>query len=164
MFSIFKRKEANEEVVTDLKAFLSGTVIPMEEVEDEVFSSKAMGNGLAIKPKNNIVIAPCNGVISLVMKDSKHAVGITLNNGAELLIHVGIDTVNMNGEGFTLFVQEGDKIKAGDKILQFDMDLIQKKGFLTTTVLVLTNSDEFPNANFITGIEAKINETAIVTF
>ncbi len=98
------------------------------------------------------------------MNNSKHAVGMTMNNGAEILIHVGIDTVNMNGEGFTLYAHEGDKVKAGDKLLQFDLELIRQRGFSTTTMLVITNTDKFPNAKFISGLEAKINETVIVAF
>ena len=103
MFSIFKNKEnsAEENQTLVLKAYLPGKVIPIEEVKDEVFSSKALGDGLAIEPEGNIVTAPCAATVSLLMDDSKHAVGLTLSNGAELLIHEGIDTVNMQGDGFS---------------------------------------------------------------
>ena len=94
MFSIFKNKEnsAEENQTPVLKAYLSGKVIPIEEVKDEVFSSKALGDGLAIEPEGNIVTAPCAATVSLLMDDSRHAVGLTLSNGAEVLIHEGIDT------------------------------------------------------------------------
>ncbi len=161
MLSFFKKKE---ETVKELKACLSGTVIPIEEVEDEMFASKTLGDGVGIRPGSNIVTAPCDGVISVVMQSSKHAVGMTLNNGAEILIHVGLDTVNMEGEGFTLFVKEGDKVKAGEKLLQFEPELIISKGYKTTTVIVVTNTDEFPDAKYISGMEARQNETEIMVF
>lgn len=109
MFSIFKNKEnsAEENQTPVLKAYLSGKVIPIEEVKDEVFSSKALGDGLAIEPEGNIVTAPCAATVSLLMDDSRHAVGLTLSNGAELLIHEGIDTVNMQGDGFRYFAKQG---------------------------------------------------------
>lgn len=160
MLSFFKKKQEIK-----LKAFLSGKIIPIDKVPDEVFASKAMGEGIAIDPENNIVIAPADGVISIVMESSKHAVGLTLNNGAELLIHVGIDTVNMNGEGFEVFVKAGDKVKAGEKLIRFDKDLIVEKGFKSTTMMVLTNIDNFPNTVFNTE-EEKVtsNEAVVATF
>lgn len=169
MFSLFKKKEQATkketlEQVTDLKAYISGTVIPIEEVKDEVFASKAMGDGIGIIPDGNTVTAPCAGVISVVMSDTKHAVGITLDNGAELLIHEGLDTVDMGGEGFRLYVKEGDKVKTGDRLLTFDPELIRKKGLDTVCVCVLTNSADFPDAKFITGIEAVQGKSVIMIF
>jgi len=131
MFSIFKNKEnsAEENQTLVLKAYLPGKVIPIEEVKDEVFSSKALGDGLAIEPEGNIVTAPCAATVSLLMDDSKHAVGLTLSNGAELLIHEGIDTVNMQGDGFRYFVRQGQKVKAGDKLLEFNPEEIKAQGY-----------------------------------
>lgn len=145
-----------------LKAFLSGKAIPIEEVNDSVFSAKILGDGLAIEPENELIIAPCDGVISTVMADSKHAVGITAENGMELLIHEGIDTVALNGEGFELFVKEGDKVGAGDKLIHFDQELIKSKGYQATCILVVTNSDDFPNMKLHTGMDAVVGETVIV--
>lgn len=97
----------------ELKAFLSGKVIPLEEVPDDVFSKRIIGDGLAIEPTDHTVVAPAAGTVSVVMQDSKHACGITLDNGMEILIHIGIDTVAMNGDGFELFVNQGDHVEAG---------------------------------------------------
>ena len=163
MLSFFNKKK-NETTVSNnnLKAFLSGKVISIENVNDQVFSAKILGDGLAIEPESEIIVAPCDGVISTVMADSKHAVGITTKNGMELLIHEGIDTVALNGEGFELFVKEGDSIKTGDKLIHFDPELIKSKGYQTTCILVVTNSDDFPNMKLHTGMDAIVGETVIV--
>lgn len=163
MLSFFNKKK-NETTVSsnNLKAFLSGKVISIENVKDPVFSAKILGNGLAIEPENELIVAPCDGVISTVMADSKHAVGITAENGMELLIHEGIDTVALNGEGFELFVKEGDNVKEGDKLIHFDAKLIKSKGYQTTCILVVTNSDDFPNMKLHTGMDAVVGETVIV--
>ena len=163
MLSFFNKKK-NETTVSsnNLKAFLSGKVISIENVKDPVFSAKILGNGLAIEPENELIVAPCDGVISTVMADSKHAVGITAENGMELLIHEGIDTVALNGEGFELFVKEGDNVKEGDKLIHFDAKLIKSKGYQTTCILVVTNSDDFPNIKLHTGMDAIVGETVIV--
>ena len=100
MFSFFKKKQApaEEKKAFAVKAYLSGKVVPIEEVKDEVFSSKALGDGLAIEPVENVIVAPCDATVSVLMEGSRHAVGLTLANGVELLIHEGIDTVNMEGD------------------------------------------------------------------
>lgn len=165
MFSIFKKKnEQKEEQVKELKAYVSGKVIPIEEVNDAAFSSKALGEGLAIEPEENVITAPCDGEISVVMQESKHAIGMKLNNGAEILIHEGLETVNMNGEGFEMFVSEGQKVKAGDKLIKFSTELIKENGYETVCILVITNADQYPKLNFVTGIEARQNESVIVEF
>lgn len=161
MLSFFKKKK-DEASANEVKAFLSGKVIPIEEVADPVFSGKMLGDGLAIEPTSELIVAPCDGVISTVMPDSKHAVGITAANGMELLIHEGIDTVSLNGEGFELYVNEGDKVKAGDKLLKFDAEFIKSKGFQITCILAVTNSDDYPNMKKHTGIDAVVNETLIL--
>ena len=160
MLSFFKKKD--EAPNKALKAFLSGKVIPIEEVNDPVFSAKILGDGLAIEPESELIVAPCDGVISTVMLESKHAVGITAANGMELLIHEGVDTVSLNGEGFELFVNEGDNVKAGDKLIKFNAKFIKSKGYPATCILAITNSDEFPNMKLHTGIDAVVGETVIV--
>lgn len=159
----FKRKAKNEPVKS-LKAFISGKVISITEVNDQVFASKALGDGVAIKPSAQIVTAPCDGVISVIAGDSKHAIGMTLNNGVEILLHIGLDTVSLNGEGFRVFVKEKDKVKQGDKLLEFDKELIEGKGLETTCILVVTNSDDYPETEYLSGMEATQNETEICKF
>ena len=163
MLPFFNKQKTKTTVSTyNLKAFLSGKVISIENVNDQVFSAKILGDGLAIEPESEIIVAPCDGVISTVMADSKHAVGITTKNGMELLIHEGIDTVALNGECFELFVKEGDNVKEGDKLIRFDAERIKSKGYQTTCILVVTNSDDFPNLKFYTGMDAVVGETVIV--
>lgn len=159
----FKKKE-KEEPVKSLRAFVPGKVISITEVNDQVFSSKALGNGVAIQPTAQVVTAPCDGVISMIAEDSNHAIGMTLNNGAELLLHIGIDTVSLNGEGFHVFVKTDAKVKQGDKLMEFDKNLIESKGFETTCVLVVTNSDDYPDTEYLSGMEAVQNETEICRF
>lgn len=145
----------------ELKAYVTGKAIPLSEVKDEVFSSGALGKGMAIIPENGELTAPCAGEITMLMKDSGHAVGMKLDNGAELLIHVGMDTVTLKGEGFQVFVNEGDRVAQGERLLTFDRELIQSKGLDTACVLVITNSDEFPSASYVTEMDAVQNETVI---
>lgn len=160
----FLKKKNQEKTIKELKACVSGNVVPITEVKDEVFSSKALGDGIAIEPEENIITAPCDGMISIVMEDTRHAVGLTLNNGAEILIHEGLDTVEMNGEGFELFVKAGDKVKAGDRLLKFDAELIKDRGLEKTCVIILTNTEEFPDVLYRSGIHANQNQTEVISF
>ncbi|HCL4549151.1 PTS glucose transporter subunit IIA [Clostridium botulinum] len=160
MFSLFKKKEKN----LKLKAYLSGKAISINKVPDEVFASKIMGDGLAIIPTTNIVKSPADGEIIVVMEESKHAVGIKFENGIEALIHVGIDTVSMNGEGFEVFVKTGDSVKEGQDLIMFDEELIKNRGLSTYTMLVITNSSEYPNMVIETEKEVKEKESVIITF
>ena len=162
MFSFFKKKKVD--TAKGLTAYVSGKIIPIEEVKDEVFSSKMLGDGLAIEPTEELIISPCNGTIATVMADSKHAVGITMDNGIEILIHEGLDTVSLEGEGFELYVKEGQKVKAGDKLMKFDAKLLEAKSLEKTCVLVVTNFDEHPGIQFLTGTDAVAGETIIVTY
>lgn len=127
--------ENNEEVV---HAPLSGKLLALEEVPDEVFASGAMGKGLAIVPDNNKVYAPFEGSIVMVAP-SKHAIGLRSKFGVEMLIHVGLDTVKLNGEPFTLHVKEGDKVKQGDVLSEFNIEAIKAAGVQTITPIIVTN-------------------------
>lgn len=159
MFS-FLKKNKNK----DLKAFLSGKVVPITEVEDEAFASKSMGDGVGIIPTDNKVLAPADGEVVLVMKDSKHACALKLDNDMEMILHIGIDTVNMKGDGFECLVEMGDKVKAGQPLITFDMDKIKAAGYSTTSMLVITGEGNAKNINFKTGFDAKAGEDIIVTF
>ncbi|MBQ1902281.1 MAG: PTS glucose transporter subunit IIA [Lachnospiraceae bacterium] len=125
-----------------IKAPVIGEAIPYTEIPDDAFASGALGNGVGITPETEEVLAPFDGEIVSVV-ESKHAVGIKSKDGVELLIHVGIDTVKMNGEGFTCFVNEGDTVKAGDKLVHFDRATIKEAGYSDMVVVLVTNSFEF---------------------
>lgn len=150
----------------ELKAFLSGKVIHLEEVPDDVFSKRIIGDGLAIEPTDHTVVAPAAGTVSVVMQDSKHACGITLDNGMEILIHIGIDTVAMNGDGFELFVNQGDHVEAGQPLISFDPEKIRAAGYPLTTILIMTNPGQAKDLKYRDqeGLEAQAGTTAIITF
>lgn len=121
---------------------LTGRIIPLEQVADGVFSEKMVGDGFAVEPTDNQVYAPADCEVATVF-GTKHAIGLTTTDGVELLIHLGIDTVQMNGAPFTIDVQEGDKLKKGDKIGSFDEKMIVEAGYRTVTPVVVTNSDAY---------------------
>lgn len=125
-----------------LNSPLSGDVIALEEVADEAFSQKVLGDGVAIRPHEGKVVAPCDARVETVI-DSRHAIGLACDNGAELLIHVGLNTVNLQGEHFRPLVKEGDMVKAGTPLLEFDKDAIERAGYDLTTPVLVINSDEF---------------------
>ncbi|WP_297130916.1 PTS sugar transporter subunit IIA [Terrisporobacter sp.] len=159
MLSIFKKKKNNS-----LTAFSTGKVIPIDQVNDEVFSSKMLGDGIAIRPENNEVVAPCDAEVTMIMEESKHAIGLKLVNGMELLFHIGIDTVSMNGEGFNIFVKSGDTVNSGDKLISFDRSLIKEKGLDDIVIMAITNSDEYKSIKYKVDIQAVSNDTVIATF
>ena len=119
-----------------------GTLVKQDDIPDAIFASGVLGAGLGIAPTKGIVVAPCDGTIWTIA-ESKHAIGISTDSGLLLLIHVGVDTVKMNGVGFAPAVAEGDTVKKGDLLLNFDIDKIKKAGFSDTVVFLLTNSDDF---------------------
>ena len=126
----------------EIKSPLSGKVIALSEIDDPVFSGGAMGNGIAIEPTDNKVYAPFDGEIEFIA-ESKHAIGLKSEDGVELLIHVGMDTVQMDGKGFDVKVKANEKVKAGELLLEFDKEAIQKAGYSLITPVVITNSFEF---------------------
>lgn len=134
----FKKKPAVDNNV--IYAPIKGKVVPIESLKDETFAKKVMGDGIAILPDEGKVYSPVNGTISALM-DTKHAYGITADGGFELLIHIGQDTVNLKGEGFTCNVKDGQKIKKGDLLGTFDMAVIKDKGYNLATPVILIAGD-----------------------
>lgn len=151
---------APAEVVT---APLSGRVIPLEEIPDQVFSQGVLGEGVGIEPSGNVVVAPADATVCSVIEDSRHAVGLTLDNGAELLIHVGIDTVSMRGDGFQLHVREGQRVRLGDKLITFDPEKIRAAGHPATTVFLVTDPGGAVPA-FKTNVDAQAGQTVVIRF
>ena len=127
---------------TVLAACLTGTVVPLAEVKDEAFASGALGNGIAIEPAVGELVAPADGEISSTF-DTHHAVGMTTVDGAELLMHIGIDTVKLGGKHFTYLVNEGDKVRKGQPLIRFDIEAIKAEGYPVTTPLIVCNTDEY---------------------
>ena len=150
--------------VKELKSILDGKVMPIEEAPDDVFSQKIMGDGVAIEPSNTVVTAPADCDVSVVMADTGHACGLTLPNGVELLIHVGVDTVDMGGDGFKLLVNEGDHVKAGQKLIEFDPEKIKTAGHPCTTMLIVTAEGSAANIRMHSGMDAKAGETTVISW
>lgn len=139
---------------------VSGKVICREDIPDETFASGIMGEGVGIKPEEEIIVAPFDGEITSVV-DTGHAVGLTSSDGVELLIHVGVDTVKMQGDGFQVFVTEGQKVKTGEKLLKFDRDKIRKAGYSDTTAVLVTNSDDYSSVKTVAE-NVKQKDTVII--
>lgn len=125
-----------------INGFMSGELIQLENVNDPVFSEKMIGDGYAINPSENDVYAPVSGQVTVVFP-SLHAYGIKMKNGTEVLIHLGLDTVELQGEGFTSYVQVNDNVTIGDKIASMDLELIKNKGYPLTSMFILTSGEKF---------------------
>ena len=147
-----------------LKSPLDGRIIPIEEIPDEVFSQKIMGDGVGIEPTGNTVYAPADATVGVVMADSKHACGLVMDNGMEILIHVGIDTVDMNGDGFELFVKEGDRVKTGDPLISFTPEKIKAAGHPMTTAFLITDNGSASDVRFMPNQDAKAGQTVIAEY
>lgn len=132
---------AVDEMKTPVLAPVEGTVVPLAQVPDEVFATGAMGAGLAIEPSKNEIYAPFAGVVTAIF-DSKHAIGLTSTDGVELLIHIGIDTVNLKGVGFECFVSQDQSVMAGELLIRFDQEKIKAAGYPVTTIVVVPNSGQ----------------------
>lgn len=136
--------EVDDGFDTNIKIFspLSGKLIALSEVKDEVFASGAMGNGIAILPSEGRVVAPADAEVTLLFP-TKHAIGLKTIDGAEILIHVGMDTVSLNGNGFESHVSVGDKVQKGQTLLTFDIEEIKKAGLTTVTPIIITNTADY---------------------
>ena len=132
-------KDSASQPIRELKAYVSGEVIPMEDVPDQVFASRALGDGVAIKPEDGVLRAPADAMVAVVMEESLHACGLVLDNGMELLLHIGLDTVEMKGDGFRAFVKPGDRVRAGEELIAFDREKIAGAGHSDMVIMVLTN-------------------------
>ena len=154
----------NSDIENAIYAPVSGKVISIEDVPDDVFSQKVLGDGIAVEPTDEVIVAPCDAEITVVMDGSNHACGLKLSNDLELLIHVGINTVEMNGDGFTMYVSTGDKVKKGDKLIGFSIEKIKSAGHPTTTVICVSDEGNAKNIHFNFGMDAVSGETKIITW
>ena len=147
-----------------LSACVSGRLMDMTEVKDDMFSQKMMGDGIAIEPTGDTVVAPADAEVTMIMEESLHAIGLRLQNGAELLIHIGIDTVKLNGEGFEALVQAGDKVKAGMPLIRFNREIIKESGYQDTVIVAVTNSSDYPQMQKCEDGEVVVSETPVLVF
>lgn len=163
MFGLFKKKEAPVATKTEVVAFGTGEVVELSAVPDEVFSTGMLGAGLAIEIIDGAIVSPIDGVVEMIFP-TKHALGLKTADGVEFLIHIGLDTVNLEGEGFTSYVEAGTAVKKGDKLVDADLDFIKSKGVKTITIFVQTSEAEEKAVEFTTGMTATAGGTVIATF
>ena len=159
MFNFFKKKEKQE--LHEMTAAADGRVIPMSEASDAVFSSCALGNGIVICPTGNMVVAPADGNVTATMDKSNHAVGMELEGGIEILIHIGVDTVSLKGEGFESFIKPGDEVKAGTELIRFDRESMEAKGYCMEVMQIVTEDGAASKIEYSTGMEAKAGQTVV---
>lgn len=161
---MFKKLFGKDDKNTEEKivAPLSGKVVSLEEVPDPVFSQKMMGDGIAIDPSEGKVVSPVAGEI-VQLFPTKHAVGLKTDSGLEVLVHIGLETVGMEGEGFESHVSAGDKVNVGDELITFDMDLVREKAKSTITPIILTNGDDkVESSEVLTSGDASKGETELL--
>lgn len=161
---ITEKSEAEEKEVTHLTAFLTGNVIPVKEVNDGVFSEGVMGDGIAIIPENDTLYAPADAQVAVLMLESKHACGLKLSNGMDILLHVGLDTVNMQGDGFEYLIEQGQFVKEGTPLIKFDREKIKKAGYRDVTICVISETGNAKNITFETGTTATANKTQVASW
>ena len=155
MFDSLKKMFEKNAKTISLKAVEDGRTIPMDEVNDQTFAQELLGPGIAIVPSNGTVVSPINGTIATVM-DTKHAVCIQGEDGLELIVHAGLDTVELNGKYYQTYKEIGDQVKAGDVLLEFDLEEITKAGYDVTTPIVITNLGDYKITKCLTGQQVKV--------
>lgn len=154
-------KEAAE--VSQFTAYATGRLIPIEQVPDQVFASKMLGDGIAIEPEEGVLTAPADGTVAVVMEGSFHACGLKLDNGMELLFHIGLDTVAMNGDGFECRVKMGERVKKGDTLITFDRDKIKAAGHPDVTMMIITNMGSASQIKWEPEGQVKAGESVIAS-
>lgn len=152
--------ETNGEATSEFVAPVTGNVIPVNQVKDEAFASEAMGKGVGIEPENGKVYAPFDGNVDAVFPIG-HLVGLSDGNGAEVLIHIGVDTVKLEGKGFTTYVSQGDKVKKGDLLVEFDVELLKKEGYDTTVMFITTDTSK--DVQVLSGRKEAVKDIAFLT-
>lgn len=160
MFDSLKKMFEKNAKIISLKAVEDGRTIPMDEVNDQTFAQELLGPGIAIVPSNGTVVSPIDGTIATVM-DTKHAVCIQGEDGLELIVHAGLDTVELNGKYYQTYKEIGDQVKAGDVLLEFDLEEITKAGYDVTTPIVITNLGDYKITKCLTGQQVKAGEEVI---
>ena len=157
MFGFLKKKNS------ELVAPVSSKVIELSQVPDEVFSQKMAGDGVAIEPSDDLVVAPADWSITLIFK-TNHAFAMTLENGLEILVHIGLDTVELNGEGFERLATEGETVKAGTPIVKINRKLFEEKGYKTVTPVLVTNPDILKEMNGLVGNNVTAGKDAVISY
>lgn len=159
-----KEEEKKEIRHGKLVAVATGKVLAMTQAKDEAFATCAMGDGVVIEPEKGVVVAPADGKITALMEPSLHAIGIETKEGLNLLVHIGIDTVKLDGKGFRAFVKSGQEVKAGDKLVEFDINLIKKEGYSPDIMVVVLEDSNLPKVAYKTGEKTVAGKTVVAEF
>ena len=160
MFDSLKKMFEKNAKTISLKAVEDGRTIPMDEVNDQTFAQELLGPGIAIQPSDGTVVSPIDGTVATVMA-TKHAVCVQGEDGLELIVHAGLDTVELNGKYYQTYKEIGDQVKAGDVLLGFDLEEITKAGYDVTTPIVITNLGDYKITKCLTGQQVKAGEEVI---
>lgn len=144
-----------------IAAPVTGKAVSMQDVADPTFSQEILGKGTAVIPSEGTIVAPCDGQVTMVF-DTKHAVSLQTEYGAEIIIHIGLDTVQLKGQYFEAHVSAGDKVKQGDLLIEFDMDKIKAEGYDVITPVIICNTPEFPKLESVYGMDVRAGESAII--
>ncbi|ODP99158.1 MULTISPECIES: PTS glucose transporter subunit IIA [Salinivibrio] len=153
-------EDGNDASAIEIIAPLSGEIVNIEDVPDVVFAEKIVGDGVAIKPSGDKMVAPVNGTIGKIF-ETNHAFSIESDDGVELFVHFGIDTVELKGEGFKRIAEEGQTVKAGDTVIEFDLGMLEEKAKSTLTPVVISNMDEIKELTKLSGA-VTVGETSVL--
>ena len=160
MFQTLKKMFGGKKEADEVLSPVSGSVVPLSEVNDPAFAQEILGKGVAVKPSEGEFRAPLSGEVT-VMFDTGHAVSIRGDNGAEVIVHIGLDTVQLKGQHFTAHVKQGDRVKAGDLLVTVDLEKVKDAGYDVTTPVIICNTPDFPNMVCHTGMEVKAQDPVI---
>lgn len=157
---LFKKNKIEK----SLKAYANGKLINISEVNDEVFSKKMMGDGVAIIPSEGKVYSPCDGVVTVVFEPTEHAIGITMENGMEILLHCGLDTVNMTEKVFTSHVKTNDVVKTGDLLIEYNKKILDDKNIDDTCMCIILKEGKANNIQIMQPQQVVANETEVIKY
>ena len=144
--NLFKKESDGSEL--QIQAFLEGEIVPLNKVPDQLFSQKILGPGIAMMPSNTVLMSPVDGTVAVVMEKTRHSCCIRSERGVEIMLHIGVNTVEMNGSGFELIVKKDQKVKAGDPLIRFSPEKILEAGYPLVTSMIVTNMGEFHHISF----------------
>lgn len=151
--SLFGNIKSGSEL--ELQAFLEGETVSLKKVPDQVFSKKILGPGIAIMPSGSVLMSPVDGTVAALMERTRHSCCIQGEKGAEIMLHIGVNTVELNGDGFEMLVKNGQKVKAGDPLISFSPEKIQAAGYPLITSMIVTEMGEFKHVSFQNGKTVK---------
>lgn len=165
MLGLFSKskKEKQRKSIKGFYSMIDGDSIDLSEVDDDMFSNRVLGDGIAVKPTSNTVVSPCDGEITLI-SETKHAIGLKNEDGIEVLIHIGLDTVSLNGEGFETLCKTGDQVKVGKPLVKVDRELLKEKNIQDITMMVFVEQNGYILSNYYTNKSVESGKSLLVEY